>query len=258
MDGQTDEPNEDKALREGEHAQKEEEQGRLNDIVERLKRGEDVQIDTTTGGQRICASGVGANEAVLDAIYEAYNSGTLTEADLWNKYALMQELPLAAPLSIKWVTSHIDVHIKLFIDGDKWCALIGEDLQEGTAGFGDTKFEAIADCVANYEPLKKWYCMDCGKPTDALCVINFKRDIGRCPSCNMKNHLKVMPPPPLETMESASGDFTEYAKWPHCYIPPQCPYCNENVNRIFVGSYHDHVCHEVTCEKCKVYFGFTD
>jgi hypothetical protein len=27
---------------------------------------------------------------------------------------------------------------RLFIDGDKWCALYGANLQEGVAGFGDT------------------------------------------------------------------------------------------------------------------------
>lgn len=30
----------------------------------------------------------------------------------------------------------------MFIDGDKWCALYGEDLQNGVAGFGDTPHEA--------------------------------------------------------------------------------------------------------------------
>ncbi len=34
---------------------------------------------------------------------------------------------------------------KLFPDGDKWCALYGENLQDGVAGFGDTPAEAAAD-----------------------------------------------------------------------------------------------------------------
>jgi hypothetical protein len=27
---------------------------------------------------------------------------------------------------------------KIYIDGDQWCALYGENLQEGVAGFGDS------------------------------------------------------------------------------------------------------------------------
>ena len=31
----------------------------------------------------------------------------------------------------------------LFPDGDKWCALLGENLMEGVAGFGDTPADAM-------------------------------------------------------------------------------------------------------------------
>lgn len=31
----------------------------------------------------------------------------------------------------------------LMADGDKWCALLGDDLQVGVAGFGDTPAEAM-------------------------------------------------------------------------------------------------------------------
>lgn len=33
----------------------------------------------------------------------------------------------------------------LKIDGNKWCALYGESLEEGIAGFGDTPAEAMAE-----------------------------------------------------------------------------------------------------------------
>ena len=33
----------------------------------------------------------------------------------------------------------------LFIDGNQWCVLYGEDLQSGIAGFGDTPQKAIWD-----------------------------------------------------------------------------------------------------------------
>lgn len=31
------------------------------------------------------------------------------------------------------------------IDGDQWCYLLGEDLQSGVCGFGDSPFNAAAD-----------------------------------------------------------------------------------------------------------------
>jgi len=41
--------------------------------------------------------------------------------------------------------------IKLTLDGDAWCALLGEDLQEGLAGFGDTPSDALKELVAAIE-----------------------------------------------------------------------------------------------------------
>lgn len=34
---------------------------------------------------------------------------------------------------------------KMFIDGDKWCCLYGEDIQNGVAGFGNSPAEAAYD-----------------------------------------------------------------------------------------------------------------
>jgi hypothetical protein len=36
-----------------------------------------------------------------------------------------------------------DAGIRIGLDGDQWCALIGGNLQEGLAGFGATLGEAI-------------------------------------------------------------------------------------------------------------------
>lgn len=33
----------------------------------------------------------------------------------------------------------------IFIDGNKWCALYGDNLQDGVAGFGDSPEEAFWD-----------------------------------------------------------------------------------------------------------------
>jgi len=36
-----------------------------------------------------------------------------------------------------------DLPIKVYLDGDMWCALLGKDLQEGLAGFGKTPKRAL-------------------------------------------------------------------------------------------------------------------
>ena len=46
--------------------------------------------------------------------------------------------------------------IKVTEDGDSWCALVGENLQEGIAGFGDTPAAALMDLmVKNVETLNE-------------------------------------------------------------------------------------------------------
>lgn len=40
---------------------------------------------------------------------------------------------------------------KLYLDGDQWCALFGDDLQSGVAGFG----KSPADAMWDFD--KQWY-----------------------------------------------------------------------------------------------------
>ena len=35
------------------------------------------------------------------------------------------------------------LHPRLFLDGDQWCCLYGENIQEGIVGFGDTPYKAV-------------------------------------------------------------------------------------------------------------------
>lgn len=37
--------------------------------------------------------------------------------------------------------------IKVFQDGSAWCALLGANLMEGEAGFGDTPMEALQNLL---------------------------------------------------------------------------------------------------------------
>lgn len=48
-----------------------------------------------------------------------------------------------------------EANVRVFLDGDAWCALNGDDLQNGIAGFGDTPAEALRD-FANAIDLTAW------------------------------------------------------------------------------------------------------
>lgn len=67
-----------------------------------------------------------------------------------------------AHLRTRWLSSRIrelerqqrasltDAHLKLSLDGDQFCVLLGPNLQEGTAGFGRTLCDAIGDFDVNH------------------------------------------------------------------------------------------------------------
>ena len=50
----------------------------------------------------------------------------------------------------------IDWTIQIGRDGDQWCALVGEDLQSGTAGFGSTIAEAVTQLTQEMEQSGAW------------------------------------------------------------------------------------------------------
>lgn len=43
------------------------------------------------------------------------------------------------------VAPHTRMRPRVFPDGTKWCALLGDDLMSGVSGFGDTPEEACAE-----------------------------------------------------------------------------------------------------------------
>ncbi len=45
---------------------------------------------------------------------------------------------------------HILLRPKLFIDGNKWCALYGDNIQDGVCGFGDSPELAMINFNKNY------------------------------------------------------------------------------------------------------------
>jgi len=48
------------------------------------------------------------------------------------------------------IRPHVLMRPALTIDGNKWCALYGDNLQDGVAGFGDSPADAVADFDANW------------------------------------------------------------------------------------------------------------
>jgi hypothetical protein len=42
----------------------------------------------------------------------------------------------------------------IYKDGDQWCVLYGEDLQDGVAGFGETPYKAVLDFNRNWDKNK--------------------------------------------------------------------------------------------------------
>lgn len=44
----------------------------------------------------------------------------------------------------------VTVVVSISKDGDKWCALLGEDIQSGITGFGETPEEALSDFQSEF------------------------------------------------------------------------------------------------------------
>lgn len=51
----------------------------------------------------------------------------------------------AEDISIAHTTPHAVMRPRIYIDGDRWCALYGDNIQDGVAGFGTSPAEAMAD-----------------------------------------------------------------------------------------------------------------
>jgi hypothetical protein len=52
--------------------------------------------------------------------------------------------------AVEWGSPHAVMRPQIFPDGTQWCALYGEDLQSGVAGFGATPGDAAADFDKNW------------------------------------------------------------------------------------------------------------
>jgi hypothetical protein len=80
-------------------------------------------------------SGGNVGQIVADACREAF--------DISHMRAILQEQFCATAMEM--ARPAVLFKPTLLRDGDKWCALLGENLQEGIAGFGDTVAEAMTN-----------------------------------------------------------------------------------------------------------------
>ena len=91
-------------------------------------------------------------QAVYDAVRSRISNGNVGEAveraardmfDISHTVAILQsEIGAVAEYMI---APSVRYRPSLMADGTKWCALYGEDLATGVAGFGDTPDEAMRD-----------------------------------------------------------------------------------------------------------------
>ena len=87
---------------------------------------------------RICNGDVGA--AVSDVAFQAF--------DISHDKAMIREQLLAAAYEMARPSAIYRPAIS--IDGNMWCALYGDNLQDGVAGFGPSPAEAMQDFDKNW------------------------------------------------------------------------------------------------------------
>lgn len=84
-------------------------------------------------------SGGNISEAVTDVLRGAFDVSHLTQC-------LYQDASLAiehfAEAGRQQQRPFMLLRPKIYIDGNRWCALYGDNLQDGVAGFGDTPAKA--------------------------------------------------------------------------------------------------------------------
>lgn len=73
--------------------------------------------------------------AIEDAAARAFDMGTARQQLSEQIYAVATEMQRPSAIYRPAIS----------IDGNKWCALYGDNLQDGVAGFGDSPAEAMAD-----------------------------------------------------------------------------------------------------------------
>lgn len=101
-----------------------------------------------------------SNGDIGSAVQEAIRSAGLSH------YGQMVQISAQAALGQYERPSAI-YRPRLYVDGDKYCALYGDDIMSGCAGFGDTADQAMADFDKHWNnsnpPSRAVKCQVCGE-----------------------------------------------------------------------------------------------
>ena len=96
-------------------------------------------------------------QAIYDAVRSKISNGDVGRVvhdvlwqhfDISHQKALLQEQIFI--VGGEMVRPSVIYRPSIGIDGNRWCALYGDDLMNGVAGFGDTPAEAMADFDKNW------------------------------------------------------------------------------------------------------------
>ena len=90
-------------------------------------------------------------QAIYDAVRSRISNGDIGSAvesvlrvENIGHYAMMAGEAIRAAAS-EYERPSVLYRPRIYVDRDKWCALYGDDLQCGVAGFGDSPAEAMLD-----------------------------------------------------------------------------------------------------------------
>jgi len=103
-------------------------------------------------------------QAVYDAVrsrFDPIDSGRVIAAivscfDFSNARAILQQEFMG--VAYEHMRPSVLFRPKVAIDGNQWCALYGDNLQDGIAGFGDTVAEAMVDFDKSFTAFKANQC----------------------------------------------------------------------------------------------------
>jgi hypothetical protein len=99
-----------------------------------------VSYDAIYAAVRSRISGCDAKEAIYTAVTDALQSNGV-DYHLGGMCNAIQEAATAP---------HVLLRPHIYVDGNKWCCMYGDNLMDGVAGFGDTPAEAAAEFDRNW------------------------------------------------------------------------------------------------------------
>lgn len=79
----------------------------------------------------------------FDLSYQAVYDAAFKQFDI--SYITMQAQQALANIELENIRPSVLFKPKLKIDGNRWCAIYGDNLQDGIAGFGESPDQAMYD-----------------------------------------------------------------------------------------------------------------